>query len=35
MGATGRRWRTCWDGVRNHQARRYLAAMENGDLCLF
>ncbi len=24
-----------WDGVRNYQARNNLAAMQNGDLCLF
>jgi predicted RNA-binding protein with PUA-like domain len=25
---------TCWDGVRNHQARNHLAAMGEGDLVL-
>ena len=24
-----------WDGVRNHQARNHLAAMQRGDLVLF
>jgi predicted RNA-binding protein with PUA-like domain len=27
--------RTCWDGVRNHEARNNLAAMKCGDLALF
>ena len=27
--------RTYWDGVRNHQARNYLQAMQKGDLVLF
>jgi predicted RNA-binding protein with PUA-like domain len=27
--------RTCWDGVRNHQARNNLAAMRMGDRVLF
>jgi predicted RNA-binding protein with PUA-like domain len=26
---------TRWDGVRNHQARNHLAAMQKGDLVLF
>ncbi|RMF24450.1 MAG: EVE domain-containing protein [Deltaproteobacteria bacterium] len=26
---------TCWDGVRNHQARGHLAAMSTGDLVFF
>jgi predicted RNA-binding protein with PUA-like domain len=26
---------TCWDGVRNYQARNNLRAMEPGDLALF
>jgi predicted RNA-binding protein with PUA-like domain len=26
--------KTCWDGVRNYQARNNLRAMEVGDLCL-
>jgi predicted RNA-binding protein with PUA-like domain len=26
---------TCWDGVRNAQARNNLAAMRGGDLCLY
>lgn len=31
--APGRR--TCWDGVRNYQARNYLREMKEGDLALF
>lgn len=31
--APGRR--TCWDGVRNYQARNYLREMKKGDLALF
>jgi predicted RNA-binding protein with PUA-like domain len=27
--------RTCWDGVRNYQARNYLKAMKAGDRALF
>ncbi|MHB1843456.1 MAG: EVE domain-containing protein [Deltaproteobacteria bacterium] len=27
--------RTCWDGVRNFEARNHLRAMGKGDLCLF
>ena len=27
--------RTCWDGVRNHEARNNLASMKRGDLALF
>jgi predicted RNA-binding protein with PUA-like domain len=27
--------RTCWDGVRNYQARNNLKAMQHGDLVLF
>lgn len=27
--------RTFWDGVRNYQARSYLQAMKEGDLCLY
>lgn len=27
--------RTFWDGVRNYQARNYLQAMKEGDLCLY
>ena len=27
--------RTCWDGVRNHQARNNLESMQKGDTCLF
>lgn len=27
--------RTCWDGVRNHQARNNLETMKKGDTCLF
>jgi len=27
--------RTCWDGVRNAQARNHLEAMHSGDLALF
>ena len=27
--------RTCWDGVRNHQARNNLETMQKGDTCLF
>ena len=27
--------RTCWDGVRNHQARNHLETMKKGDTCLF
>lgn len=27
--------RTCWDGVRNHQARNNLQAMRNGDWVLY
>lgn len=26
---------TCWDGVRNRQARRHLASMSEGDLVFF
>lgn len=26
---------TCWDGVRNHEARNNLAEMKLGDLCLY
>jgi predicted RNA-binding protein with PUA-like domain len=26
---------TCWDGVRNYQARNFMRAMEVGDLVLF
>lgn len=25
---------TCWDGIRNHQARNFLAQMKSGDECL-
>ncbi len=27
--------RTCWDGVRNYQARNMMQEMKNGDLCFF
>ena len=27
--------RTCWEGVRNYQARNHLRAMREGDICLF
>lgn len=27
--------KTCWDGVRNYQARNYMRAMKVGDLVLF
>jgi predicted RNA-binding protein with PUA-like domain len=27
--------RTCWDGVRNYQARNYLREMRNGDQAFF
>ena len=27
--------KTCWDGVRNYQARNNLKAMKKGDLLLF
>lgn len=27
--------KTCWDGVRNYEARNNLRAMKTGDLCLF
>jgi len=27
--------KTCWDGIRNYQARNYLKNWENGDLLLF
>ncbi|MGA0038348.1 MAG: EVE domain-containing protein [Pirellulales bacterium] len=26
---------TCWDGVRNYQARNFMKAMRKGDRCLF
>jgi predicted RNA-binding protein with PUA-like domain len=26
---------TCWDGVRNYQARNFLRAMKKGDLAIF
>ena len=26
---------TCWDGVRNHQARNNLRAMKSGEFCLY
>ncbi len=26
---------TCWDGVRNYQARKYIQQMSLGDLCFF
>lgn len=26
---------TCWDGVRNYQARNNMVAMKKGDYCLF
>lgn len=26
---------TCWDGVRNYQARNNMKAMKKGDLCFF
>lgn len=30
-----REGRALWDGVRNYQARNYLMAMKEGDLCFF
>ncbi len=30
-----REGRALWDGVRNYQARNYLMAMREGDLCFF
>jgi len=27
--------RTCWDGVRNYQARNFMRSMRSGDLVLF
>jgi predicted RNA-binding protein with PUA-like domain len=27
--------KTCWEGVRNYQARNFLRAMKKGDRCIF
>lgn len=26
---------SCWDGIRNHQAKNYLLAMKKAEFCLF
>jgi predicted RNA-binding protein with PUA-like domain len=33
--ATAKGKTTCWEGVRNYQARNFLRAMKKGDRCIF